>query len=302
MLGTIIVDHALIPLFFFFLFSWLLTVFFYRKTAHDRAQDDMEQSPQRYALISFFFVFFDYLLSVYRITAHDQAMDDREWSPQRYTGHDHNDHALYLFFFFFSNTYCLFTGKLPMFRLMMTWNHPHKGMPFFLSFFWILINRKTAHIWAHDDMELSPQRYARHDHNDHALFSFLFLNTYSFYRKTAHVQARNDMELSPPRYAGHDCYDHALFPFFFFEYLLFFTGKLPMFRLTMTWNHPHQGMPLFLFLNSYCFFTGKQPMIGLVMTWNCLHQGMLGTIITIVPFFFLSLFFFLNTRVWHRWG
>ena len=48
-----------------------------------------------------FFCFFDYLLSVYRKTAHNQAMDDRERSPQRYAGHDHNNCALYLFFFSF---------------------------------------------------------------------------------------------------------------------------------------------------------------------------------------------------------
>ena len=106
-----------------------------------------------------------------------------------------------------------------MIRLEMMWNSPH---PFFLSFFvffnyLLSVYRKTAHNWAMDDREWSPQRYARHDRNDHALYHFFFLlNTYCL-----------------------------------------FTGKLPTFRLMMTWNHP--------------------------------HKGTLGTIITIVPFF-LSFF------------
>ena len=94
-------------------------------------------------------------------------------------------------FFFFLNTYCLLTGKLPTFGLMMTWNCPHKGMPgtiitivpFFLFFFLNTYSfyRKTAHVRARNDMELSPQRYAGHDHNNCALFPFFFfLSTYCF--------------------------------------------------------------------------------------------------------------------------
>ena len=80
-----------------------------------------------------FFLFF----SVFRILTrflqenmHDQGHDDREWTPQRYARHNHNDCALLsLFFFCFSITYLIFTGKLPTIRLAMTWNHLHKGMP-----------------------------------------------------------------------------------------------------------------------------------------------------------------------------
>ena len=183
----------------------------------------MEQSPQRYAghncyncaLLSFFFCFFNYLLSVYRKTAHNRAMDDRN-SPHKGTLGTIVMIMPYIFFFF-------------LFKYLL------------------FIYRKTVHVQAHDDVEPSPQRYARHDHNDCALFSFLYLNTHSFYRKTAHVWAHNDMELSPPRYAGHDRYDHALFLYF-----------------------------LFFFSRTYCFFTGKLPIFGLAMTWNCPHQGTLA--------------------------
>ena len=59
--------------------------------------------------------------------------------------------------------------------------------------------------------------------------------------------------------------DHALISLFFFffcfhEYLLFFfTGKLPMIRLEMTWNSPHKCMLwscpyFFLFLFLFFFF------------------------------------------------
>ena len=51
-LGTIVVDCAIIYFFFFVLtiiYCFFFFFFFYRKTAHDRAQDNMEQSPQRYA-------------------------------------------------------------------------------------------------------------------------------------------------------------------------------------------------------------------------------------------------------------
>ena len=33
------------------------------------------------------------------------------------------------FFFLFSNSYCFFTGKQPLIRLVMMWNCPHQGMP-----------------------------------------------------------------------------------------------------------------------------------------------------------------------------
>ena len=83
---------------FFTFFNYLPP--FFRKSAHDRAHDDRERSPPRYAghdrndraLLSFFFLFFDYLLGFYRKTAHDEAHDDRERSPPRYAGFvDGND-------------------------------------------------------------------------------------------------------------------------------------------------------------------------------------------------------------------
>ena len=97
----------------------------------------------------------------------------------------------------------------------------------------------------------------------------------------------------------------ALIPLFFFfcfhDYLLFFTGKLPMFRLMVMWNCPHKGtpgtiimiVPFFLsFFWILTLFTGRLPTFELTMMWNHPHQGMLGMIIMIMPFFFI-LFFFL---------
>ena len=211
--GTIIVDHALISLFFFFFCFHNYLLFFYRKTAHDWAQGDMEQSPQRYAR------------------------------------HNCYNHALLSFFFCFLTTYLVFTGKPPTIGLMMTGNRPHKSTPgnivmmvpyIFFSFFFF------EYLFFIYLQENCPQRYARHNRNDHALFSFLFLNTYSFYRKTAHVRAHDDMELSPPRYAGHDHNDRALFPSLFY-FILFWTltfffsfrGELPTIGLAMTGKCPH---------------------------------------------------------------
>ena len=79
-----------------------------------------------------------------------------------------------------------------------------------------------------------------------------------------------------------------------------FTGRLPMFRLVMTWNRPHWGMPgmivmivpfflFFFFLSTYCFLQG-----------NCPHSGSqwCGTVPTKVcqawllqscPFFFFQI-------------
>ena len=51
------------------------------------------------ALISLFFSFFNYLWLFFRKSAHDWAHDDREQSPPRYAGHDRNDCALLSFFF-----------------------------------------------------------------------------------------------------------------------------------------------------------------------------------------------------------
>ena len=73
-----------------------------------------------------------------------------------------------------------------------------------------------------------------------------------------------------------------------------------MFRLMMTWNHPHKGMPGMIitimpfFLSFFwilTLFTGRLPMFRLAMTWNCPHQGMPGTIVMIMPFFFIFFFF-----------
>ena len=135
-----------------------------------------------------------------------------------------------LFFCFCFHDYLLFfTGELPTIRLETMWNSPHKGMlgtiamivPLFLSFFCFFdyllsVYRKTAHNQAMDDRERSPQRYAGHDRNDHALYLFFFLIEYLLfiYRKTAHVQAHDDVELSLPRYARHNRYNTC--PFFFF--------------------------------------------------------------------------------------
>ena len=176
------------------------------------------------------------------------------------------DRALISLFFFF------FLTTLQENWLKMMWNSPHKGMPgtiatimpLFLSFFVFFFSnyllsfyRKTAHNQARDDWEPSPQRYARHDHSNRALYLFFFEYLLLINRKTAHVWAHDDVELSPQRYARHDCSNRALY--------------------------------LFFILNTYCLLTGKLPTFGLTMTWNCPHKGTLGTIITIVPFF---LFFF----------
>ena len=112
----------------------------------------------------------------------------------------------FFFFFVFMITYCFFTKYL------------------------LFINRKTAHIRAHDDVELSPQRYAGHDHSNHALYLFFFFEYLLFInRKTAHVQAHNDVELSPQRYAGMIV---TIVPFFLFWILTVFLQE----------NNPWSGL------------------------------------------------------------
>ena len=79
-------------------------------------------------------------------------------------------------------------------------------MPFFLfsNSYCFFFYRKTTRDWARDDVELSPPRYAEHDHYDHALFLYFilfFLNTdlfLFFYRRTTRNWACDDREMSPP--------------------------------------------------------------------------------------------------------
>ena len=76
----------------------------------------------------------------------DKGMPWKKAPPRRYVGHNHCQSCpnSFVFFFLFSQL---------------------------LTFFY----RKTAHNWAQDDVEQSQQRYARHDHYDHALLSFFLL-------------------------------------------------------------------------------------------------------------------------------
>ena len=129
-----------------------------------------------------------------------------------------------------------------MIGLKTTWNSPHKGMLGTIASFY----RKTTHDQAHNDREPSPQRYTRHNRNNHALYLFFFKYLLFIYRKAAHVQAHNEVEQSPQRYTGLNRNDHALFSFLFLNTYSFYR-RLPMFGLTITWNCPHQGMPFFLF-------------------------------------------------------
>ena len=132
MLGTIIVNRALISLCFVF----MITYCFYRKTAHNWARDNMEQSPQRYAghncynhaLISFFFCFFFFPTTYLVFTGKPPTIRLAMTGNHPHKGMPGTIIVIVPYiFFFFSNTYCLLTGKLSMFGLMMTWNHPHKG-------------------------------------------------------------------------------------------------------------------------------------------------------------------------------
>ena len=124
-MGTIIVDHALIPLLFFFVFT--IT-----------------------------YCFFTGKLPMIRL--------ETTWnSPHKgMPGMITMIMPLFLSFFVFLTTYLVFTGKLPMIGLWMTGNGPHKGMLgtiitivpyiffFFLFKYLLFIYRKTAHIQAHD--------------------------------------------------------------------------------------------------------------------------------------------------------
>ena len=94
MSGMIIVDHALISLFFFFFFVFTITYCFFTGKMPTISLETTWNSPYK-------------------------------GMPGTIT----TIMPLFLSFSVFLTTYLVFTGKLPMIGLAMTGNHPHKGTP-----------------------------------------------------------------------------------------------------------------------------------------------------------------------------